>query len=173
MIITPVRTPCRRGYNFTKHMDHVAILRKSRVSKGDNLLGDILAGTKTIESRWYVNKIAPWGKIRAGDIVYLKESGCPVTARALVSHVYQYENLTDEVVADIIRRYGKQIAPHTTEEEFLAWVQKQTGKRYCILIFLTNAQSIVPFEVDKTGFGISTAWLVVNDVAVIQRTPSV
>ena len=56
-------------------MDHVAILRKAKVSRGDNLLQDILDGTKTIESRWYVNKISPWDKIKSGDTVYLKEFG--------------------------------------------------------------------------------------------------
>jgi ASC-1-like (ASCH) protein len=74
-------------------MDHVAILKKSSVSKGDDLLGDIISGAKTIESRWYVNRIAPWDRIEKGDTVYFKESGFRVTARAKVSRIIQYENL--------------------------------------------------------------------------------
>ena len=40
-------------------MDHVAILRKACFKKGEDILGDILAGRKTIESRW-VEKISPF-----------------------------------------------------------------------------------------------------------------
>jgi len=39
-------------------MDHVAIL-----SKKYELLDKIISGEKTIESRWYVNRIAPWNKM--------------------------------------------------------------------------------------------------------------
>lgn len=40
-------------------MHHIAILRKSNIKKGDNLLKDIIDEKKTIESRWYINKINP------------------------------------------------------------------------------------------------------------------
>ena len=146
-------------------MDHVAILRKANIKKGDDLLGDILVGTKTIESRWYVNKVAPWGKIQAGDVVYFKESGRPVTAKAKVEKVLQFENLSESVVQEIIDKYGTKIAPGTSREEFLAWATEQKNKRYCILIFLKNVTKVEPFEINKKGFGISSAWLVVKDIA--------
>lgn len=145
-------------------MDHVAILRKARISKGDDLLGDILAGTKTIESRWYVNKIAPWNTVHSGDTLYLKESGCPITAKANVTYVLQYENLDEATVDEIILKYGKQIAPYTSYEDFKAWVGTQKTKKYCILVFLDKVSKVVPFEINKKGFGISAAWLVVGDI---------
>ncbi len=143
-------------------MDHVAILRKSNFKKGDNILGDIIAGRKTIESRWYVHKVAPWNKIFAGDTVYFKESGCPVMAKAYVSKVLQYDNLHAEKIEEIIKDYGKQIAPNLPEEEFFLWAQNQVGKKYCILIFLEDVQKIPPFNIDKIGFGCASAWLVVE-----------
>ncbi len=145
-------------------MDHVAILRKARISKGDNLLGDILSGKKTIESRWYVNKIAPWNNIEAGEYVYLKESGCPVTAKAKVTKVIQYENLDINLIKKITSEYGSQIDPNDSPEDLEKWVIAQGNKRYCILIFLSEVEKITPFEVDKTGYGISSAWLVTDNI---------
>jgi len=144
-------------------MDHVAILRKARISKDDNLLGDILAGTKTVESRWYVNKISPWNKVKDGDRIYFKESGCPVAAAANVSKVLQFENLDENTIAHIVRKYWKRIAPHSSEKDFLAWVKK-SNKRYCILIFLENVKAVEPFYINKKGFGISSAWLAVGRI---------
>jgi len=149
-------------------MDHVAILRKSNFKKGDNVLGDILSGRKTIESRWYVNKVAPWDKIFAGDTVYFKESGHPVTTKARVSKVLQYDNLNPEKVAEIITKYGKRIAPNLLEEEFFIWVQGRSDKRYCILIFLQDVVKVLPFRVDKKGFSSASAWLVVRNINSIQ-----
>jgi hypothetical protein len=151
-------------------VDHIAILRKAKISKADNLLGDILAGTKTIESRWYVNKVSPWNRVGVGDYIYLKESGCPVSAVTQVAKVLQYENLTNEIVHKIIRDFGKQISPGTPEQELLAWSKTQRNKRYCILIFLKNVKRLVPFDINKKGFGISSAWLCVGDINKVKKS---
>lgn len=145
-------------------MDHVAILRKANISKGDNLLKDILKGTKTIESRWYVNRISPWDKIKKGDTVFFKESGSPVTAKANVTKVLQIINLNDHTIKEIIKNYGKAISPNTSSKQWSSWVTKQTKKRYCILIFLKDVEKVVPFNIDKTGYGISSAWLAVGSI---------
>lgn len=150
-------------------MDHIAILRKAIISKNDNLLEDILAGTKTIESRWYVNKISPWNKIRKNDLVYFKESGRQVIAVAEVLKVLQFENLNKDITNQIIENYGKQIAPHSTESEFESWAKRESKKRYCILIFLENVKKIKPFNIDKKGYGISSAWLAVENIGKVKR----
>ncbi len=145
-------------------MDHIAILRKANISKGDNLLDDILKGTKTIESRWYVNRISPWDRIKRNDTVYFKESGNPVTAKAKVAKVIQIDNLTASTINVLIKNYGKSISPGTTSEQWSSWVIEQTEKRYCILIFLRDVKKVTPFNIDKSGYGISSAWLVVGSI---------
>ena len=150
-------------------MHHIAILRKSNLKKGDNLLGDILAGTKTIESRWYVNRVAPWNKITKGDTVYFKESGEKVTAKASVSKVLQYENLIYEKAKEIIEQYGKKIAPSETEEEWLNWIKENNKKRYCILVFLRDVEEIEPFAIDKTGYGSACAWMVMKNIDKVKK----
>lgn len=143
-------------------MDHVEILRKTGF--GDHILADIVAGRKTIESRWYVNKVAPWDRIFAGDTIYFKESGRPATAKAYVSKVLQYDNLNPEKIKEIITKYGKHIAPNLPEEEFFVWAQNHTDKNYCILMFLEDVTKIPPFDIDKKGFGAASAWLVVGGI---------
>lgn len=150
-------------------MDHVAILRKANISKGDNLLGDIVNGTKTIESRWYVNRVSPWDKIKKGDVVYFKESGCPVTAKSNVSKVIQFDNLNSRIVKNIVKDYGDRISPNTTPKQWLSWAEKQHKKHYCILVFLDNTQKVDPFDINKEGFGISSAWLAVGDIDRVRR----
>ncbi|RJR27200.1 hypothetical protein C4561_02815 [candidate division WWE3 bacterium] len=145
-------------------MDHVAILRRAKISKNDNLLGDILIGSKTIESRWYVNKIIPWNKIQKGESVYFKESGCPVTVSATVEGVLQFDSLTPDLIEKLIEKYGKRIAPNSNLAGFKMWGRKQVKKRYCILVFLKNVKKIESFNINKKGFGNSAAWLTVNDI---------
>ena len=71
-------------------MDHVAILNKKMAS-----VADILSGTKTIESRWYKNKINPWNNIKIGDKVFFKQTGDDVTVVATVAKVIQIDNLNE------------------------------------------------------------------------------
>lgn len=52
---------------------HLAIVSQPYLSR-------ILAGEKTIESRYSINLIAPYKKIREGDIVLLKKTGGEVIA---------------------------------------------------------------------------------------------
>jgi len=59
-------------------MNHIAIMRKSW-----GLAEKILTGEKTIESRWYETRRAPWGKIKKGDIVYLKLFNSPILPKNL------------------------------------------------------------------------------------------
>ena len=58
-------------------MQHVAILRQP-------FFDMVLSGEKTIESRWSMHKVAPYGKVGIGDEILLKETGKDVTATAKV-----------------------------------------------------------------------------------------
>lgn len=138
-------------------MEHVAILNPKW-----GLLPKILAGEKKIESRWYLSKRAPWGKIHAGDIVYFKNSGEPVTVRAKVAKVLQFSDLTPRKVHEILVKYGNNdgIKPNDLEKYFQLFMDK----KYCLLIYLKDVQKIKPFEVDKRGFGAMSAWLLAEDI---------
>lgn len=140
---------------------HIAIMRKSW-----GLTEKILSGEKTIESRWYENKCEPWDNIAEDDTVYFKDAGEPVALKSDVENVIQYENLTPKKVREILSEYGK--GDGISENEIEKYYKRFMNKNYCILIFLKNVQKIAPFRINKAGFGMMSAWLVVPDIEKIK-----
>lgn len=142
-------------------MHHLAIMRKSW-----GLLPKILTGEKTIESRWYKNKYSPWDKINKGDIVYFKNSGEPVTVKTEVFDILQHAGLKPEMVREILQEYGAKNGLGINEIDKYYEMFKE--KNYCLLIFLKNPEKIEPFEIDKSGFGAMSAWIMVDDISQIR-----
>ncbi len=141
-------------------MHHVAIMKKKW-----KLIDKILSGEKTIESRWYKNRYKPWNSIKAGNLVYFKNSGEAVTAVAEVEKVLQFDNLDKNQFNYIIRNYGKSIGLRNAK-----YSDYYKSKNYCILIFLKDAKELqCPFSIDKTGYGNACAWLCVDDVKNLKR----
>ena len=137
-------------------MDHLAILDKKR-----KLRSKILSGEKTIESRWYCTKRDPWDKIKVGEQIYFKDSGEPVSVRALVSEVRQFY-LPQTNILDLLEKYGREIG--FVPEDFPEIALRNKCKKYCILISLKEVQEIPPFNINKKGFGMMAAWIVVSDI---------
>ncbi len=130
------------------------------MKKSWEMIPKILNGEKTIESRWYKTKRAPWGKIAAGETVYFKNSGEPVTIKAKVQKVLKFESLTPKKIKEILKIYGKEDG--ISEEKISFFAKLFAVKKYCLLIFLKNPQKVKPFEIDKTGFGAMSAWISVQ-----------
>ncbi|MCC7552045.1 ASCH domain-containing protein [Candidatus Micrarchaeota archaeon] len=139
-------------------MEHLAIL-----SKKGKFLDKILSGEKQIESRWYKFKRPPFGSISKGDIIYFKESGEPVSAKANVEKVLTFAELNEKKIKEIIKKYGKKICID------LSYLNQLKSKKYCILIFLKKPKKIKSFEIDKTGYGNMTAWISIENINKIKR----
>ena len=137
-------------------MDHVAIM------SGDwELTEKILSGEKTIESRWYKNKYAPWDRIKSGDAVYFKE-GKYVSVKASVERVLQFSDLNKDKVRGLLEKYHKEDGIDKSKIE--SYYQLFKDKKYCILVFLQNVEKMGSFEIDKKGFGSMAAWVCIEDV---------
>ncbi len=137
-------------------MDHLAILDKKR-----KILAKIISGQKTIESRWYKSRIAPWDRIKKGETIYFKESGEPVRLKATVSEALQFY-LPQTNVRGLLQKYGDEICfTEKNLETLAAWCSL---RKYCILIRLAQVQEIEPFEIDKKGFGMMAAWITVPNI---------
>lgn len=132
------------------------------MKKSWGFIPKILSREKTIESRWLRNRSAPWGRVRAGDTVWLKNTGEPVTARAWAARVIQFDGLTPARVRALLRKYGKAdgIAPRDIPKFYARF----KNKRYCIFVFLEWAVRVTPFDINKRGFGSMAAWLTVPDI---------
>jgi len=142
--------------------DHVAIMRPCL-----GFLEKIVSGDKTIESRWYLQRTAPWDEITAGDAVYFKNAGQPVTLRAKVADVKQYDRLNPAKIRQLLDKYNSQLG--LTKSESDSFFSEIKNKRFVILIFLTDIRKINPFDIDKSGFGTMSGWLVIDDIAKIKK----
>lgn len=143
---------------------HIAIMRKSW-----GLTPKILTGEKTVESRWYKNRYKPWGQIEAGETVYFKDSGEPVTLKTTVGKVLQFDGLTSKKVKELLNKYAKSDGLGIEKKEINKYFQMFKDKKYCLIVFLEEPQKIKPFNIDKTGFGAMASWLVVDNINRLKR----
>ena len=127
-------------------MEHIAILRQP-------FFDMILSGEKTIESRWSLNRVAPFERVKAGDVIWLKETSKDITARAIVKKVKFY-NLTKDKADDIKSKYGKEIGT----DKFEDW-ERYRNKKYLTLIWLKDIQKIEPITAPKSH---GAGWLIIK-----------
>ena len=137
------------------------------MKKSWGLTEKILSGQKKIESRWYSGKYKPWDSIKKGETVYFKDSGESVKMKAEVGRVMQFADLTPKKVKEILDEYGRDDG--IEKEKIPEFFERFKGKKYCILVSLKNPQVIKPFKIDKTGFGIMSAWITVDDITKIRK----
>ena len=137
------------------------------MKKSWKLLPKILYGEKKIESRWYFSKYPPWNRIKKGDVVYFKDSGEPVTLKTKVFQVIQFSDLNPKKVKDILNKYGK--LDGLRINDIPRFYEMFKDKKYCILIFLKNPKKIKPFEVNKKGFGMMSAWICAPNINKLKK----
>jgi hypothetical protein len=125
---------------------HLVILKKV-------YLDLVLNGRKTIESRLTRARTAAFGRVQAGDKLFLKASGGPVCATATAARVEYYLKLTPEKVAEIRRRYGAGIGGDDA-----VWTELMDRK--CgFLVWLANVERIEPVRIEKKDW---RAWVVLK-----------
>ncbi len=137
------------------------------MKKSWGLTDKIFSGQKKIESRWYSVKYKPWDCIKKGETVYFKDSGEPVRIKAEVDRIRQFAGLTPQKVKEILDEYGEDDGME--KEEIPEFFERFKNKKYCILIFLKNPQEIESFEINKTGFGLMSAWISINNISEIKK----
>lgn len=93
---------------------------------------DILSGKKTIESRFSIARILPYGEVSKDDILLLKKSGGDITGQVTVDNVLCYDNLSRNSVNVLKKEYSDQILASDGY-----WESKRNCK-FGTLIFLKN-----------------------------------
>jgi len=126
---------------------HLVILKKT-------YLDMILEGRKRIELRLYKTKHPAFGRVFAGDKLFLKISSGPVCATATVEAVKNFENLTPGRILELKQRYNHDIGGGDGH-----WQSKMDCK-YCLLVWLKDVKTIEPVRISKKDW---RAWVILTE----------
>jgi hypothetical protein len=102
----------------------------------------VFSGRKTIEARFSRNRRPPFGKIREGDIILIKEVSGPICGLALAKRAWFYD-LAVEPLDRIRARYG-----HTICADEVFWNSRRKAA-YATLIELAEPAPIEPLWCKK------------------------
>ncbi|MEI7919944.1 MAG: hypothetical protein WCH65_07455 [bacterium] len=53
-----------------------------------------------------MTKYKPYDQAKVGETIYFKDAGCPVTVKATITKVEQFENLNSEKIREILGKYS-------------------------------------------------------------------
>jgi hypothetical protein len=112
----------------------------------------ILDGRKTVESRFSVNRNAPYEQVCRGDLIVLKRSSGPVVGFCRVSHVWFYRLLPDTWPE--IERFASALC--MDDSEF--WQSKKAAS-YATLMRIEDVTRVVEFDVKKLD---PRGWVVIQ-----------
>ena len=138
----------RAGNGSPYYPQHLAIL-------SEPYLEWILSGRKTIESRFSVNRVAPYGLVRPGDRLLLKRVSGPVLGLCAVSKVAFFE--LDEATRSRLReRYSKALCA----EDPAFWRARERAS-YATLMYLEDVHRLAPIPCGKRD---RRGWVVMPEV---------
>jgi len=126
---------------------HLVILKKP-------YLDAIFSGRKRIESRLTKTRRYAFGRVLAGDKLFLKLSSGPVCATATVAVAKNFQNLTPKQIIKIKQQYNCYIIG---SDEY--WRSK-SNCRFGFLIWLKDVKSIEPVRISKKDW---RAWVVLTE----------
>lgn len=130
---------------------HLAILVEPYLSR-------IMDGTKTIESRWSMNRSIPFGAVAPGDVVILKLSGGPVRGVVTATGSRSIALTGRDNVAAILTECGAALG---VDGEFL-WVV--AGKKFVTLIDVSAPVSLDGSAI-RCGKKGQAGWVVLRERA--------
>jgi hypothetical protein len=128
---------------------HVAILKRPYVE-------DVLAGTKTVESRMMKVRCPPFGQVRVGERLYLKVSAGPFRAIARAAAVHDFSDLTPEDMRELEARFRPRVGGDD------AYWQSKRSSRCATFIELDGVE---PIDVGPAYTKSMQAWHVLDGAA--------
>jgi hypothetical protein len=113
----------------------------------------ILDGKKTVESRFSINKIAPYEKIYKGDIILLKRSGGPIIGICKVTNS-QFYRVDSKSLSEIKHNFSNALCVHNTS----FWKEKESSL-YATIICIDKVIAIDPISFVKRD---RRGWIVLH-----------
>jgi hypothetical protein len=103
----------------------------------------VLSGRKTVESRFSVNRCAPYGQVEDGDVILLKRTGGPIVGLCQVSERWLYQ--LDPGSWDFIReKFAKALCADSSG----FWKDRENAL-FATLMRVRNVRKIAPVKIEK------------------------
>ncbi len=136
-------------------MDHIVY-----VDAKANELEKLLDGTKTTIIRGAAGRKMPHGRVNPGDVLYLIKNNAErlIRAKAKVKNIFNSEKMTKEESAQLVSENQEKLQLTTHQKK------RWAGKRYLVLIEVSEVSEIEPFSIDKSEYGNMDDWLPVEDI---------
>ena len=136
-------------------MDHVVYV-DAKAKEMDLLL----AGQKSMLIRGAAGRKMPYGRVNQGDVLYFINNNAEglVKARARVKKVTNSEKMTKEESTGMVVELQEklQLTP--------AQIKRWAGKRFLVLIEVSEVEMVEPFRIDKSSYGNMDDWLPVRKI---------
>lgn len=116
----------------------------------------LLDGTKTIESRFSINRVNPFNRVKKGDVVFFKKSGGLVYGYFVVGNTEYYESPSPAKLKDLAKRYSAKICSMAVDN---FW-EDRSHCRFISLFEVAKVTPITPFKIDKKD---RMAWATINN----------
>ena len=126
---------------------HLVILKRP-------YLEAILAGRKRIESRFTKTKRSGFGRVSAGDKLFLKESSGPVRAVATAAAVENFQDLTPKRILELKQQYNHLICGSDN------YWRSRANCAFGFLVWLEDVRAIEPVRIGKKDW---RAWVVLTE----------
>jgi hypothetical protein len=136
-------------------MDHIVYLDAS--AKELDLL---LSGKKTMIIRGATGRKMPYGRVNRDDILYFINNNAEglILAKARVGSVFNSDKLTEAESVRLVEKHQDRL--QLSQKQQARW----GGKRYLVLIEVSEVKKVEPFQVDKSEYGNMDDWLPVGQI---------
>ena len=144
-------------------MDHVVYV-DAKAGEMEKLIND----EKKIIIRGAAGRKMPYGRVNPGDILYLINNNAEgaIKAKAIVMDVLNSEKMTREESIALVEKNQDKL--YLTDQQFKRWA----GKRYLVLVEVSQIIKVTPFLIDKSDYGNMDDWLPVGDIGKVLCTDS-
>lgn len=144
-------------------MDHVVYL-DAKSQELENLIEE----KKTMIIRGATGRKIPYGRVEINDTLYfLNNNGeGEIKAKAKVKSVLNSEKMEKEASIELVQKNQNKL--QLTKQQFQKWA----GKRYLVLIEITQFESIPSFKIDKSEYGNMDDWLPVEKIEKVRGCSS-
>ncbi|MBI4040002.1 ASCH domain-containing protein [Candidatus Daviesbacteria bacterium] len=132
---------------------HLAIMSHSAIEA-------VLSGKKTIETRFSKKRIAPFGQISSGDLVYMKIPGGEILGQFRVKKVFFFENLEPDDIEELFKKYDQKLSVGEPEFDRKYQTEKKNSS-FGTLIFVADSERFItsPIKIKKSDL---RGWMVLS-----------